>query len=210
MNPNIFKIQEYPAGEVAAWKNPRHERPVFSDLQQRLARLEPLSAEPPPSSDAEQLIKRFSDRYPFESFCRVQATASVTSQAKGSAKESTDSTAPLPRKLDLPRFFAEEQSPKPTDIGNATHTVLQHFDFSSGDIEGQTASLVRRKLLSGNLANLVDREAIGWLLQSDVGKLIRANHANLMRELPFALADESAGERTCFRRHGSDYDPGPH
>ncbi len=121
----------------------------------------------------------------------------MTSLAKSAADAPGDSDRPLPRKLDLPRFFLEEQAPKATDIGNATHTVLQYFDFAAdaqiNDIERQIAKLVDRKLLLAAQAKLVDRQAIGWLLQSDAGKLIRENRANLMREVPFALACESPG-----------------
>ena len=190
----IFDIHQHTTAEVCTWKNPRHELTTFSDHQQQLARLEPLPANPPASDAANQLIKRFQTTYPFDSFSHLAATASVTSLAKGAADKPNDSTQSLQRKLDLPRFFLEEQTPKATDIGNATHTVLQYFDFAAGperdDIERQIASLVDRKLLLTAQSKLVDRDAIHWLLHSDAGKLIRANHASLIRELPFALAYE--------------------
>ncbi|MGD0463199.1 MAG: helicase-exonuclease AddAB subunit AddA [Tepidisphaeraceae bacterium] len=190
----IFEIHERPAADVRAWKNPRHQRREFSDRQQRLARLEPLPTDPPVSQSARQLIDRFQTGYAYDFFSRLPAAASVTSLAKGAADEPRDSGPSLQRKLDLPRFFLEEQVPKATDVGNATHTVLQYFDFGADaqldDIERQIANLVDRKLLLAAQAKLVDRQAIHWLLQSDVGKLIRANHANLIRELPFALAYE--------------------
>jgi len=96
---------------------------------------------------------------------------------------------PAQRKLDLPRFFAQETQPKATDIGNATHTVLQYFDFAQDEkqIDNQIAGLIARKLLSAEHAKLVDRDAIAWLLQSDVGRLLRAHQAAVIRELPFAL-----------------------
>jgi ATP-dependent helicase/nuclease subunit A len=192
----IFQIHEYAADEVRAWKNPRDQSREFSDRQRSLARLEPLTAHPPNSDAAQELIDRFQTRYAFDLFCRLAATASVTSLAKGAADESAGSTAALQRKLDLPRFFEKEQAPKATDKGNATHTVLQYFDFAAGadasEIKRQLADLVDRKLLAPNHAGLVDRQAIEWFLGSEVGKLIRANHAKLIRELPFALAHQSA------------------
>ncbi len=190
----VFEIREHSAVEVRAWKNPRHELRKFSDRQQRLAQLEPLPVDPPVSEPARQLIERFQNSYAFDSFSKLPAAASVTSLAKGPADGSGNSPYTLQRKLDLPRFFLDQQAPKATDIGNATHTVLQYFDFAGGaqlvDIERQIAELVDRKLLLAAQAKLVDREAIQWLLQSDAGKLIRANHTNLIRELPFALAYE--------------------
>jgi ATP-dependent helicase/nuclease subunit A len=196
---SIFETHEYPADEVITWKNPRHQRPAFSEDQRRLCRLEPLDGDPPISEAARQVIDRFETAYPFERFSGLQAAASVTSLAKSAPEEPAAWAAPLERKLDLPRFFAEEQNPKPTDIGNATHTVLQYFDFSVGTdgIGQQIDDLLRRKLLSEGHARLVDRQAIAWLLESDLGQLIRASHGKLIRELPFALADDPPGGKAA-------------
>jgi ATP-dependent helicase/nuclease subunit A len=196
----VFEVHEHSATEVRGWKNPRHDVRAFSDRQMRMARLEPLSADPPVSDAARQVIDRFQNRYAFDSFSKLQAAASVTSLVKGEADGPGDSVHTLQRKLDLPRFFVQEQAPKATDIGNATHTVLQYFDFKDGardEVERQIAELVDRKLLPAAQAKLVDRGAIQWLLQSAAGKLICANHAKLIRELPFALADGSAGGAEC-------------
>jgi ATP-dependent helicase/nuclease subunit A len=186
----IFQIFEHSAQEVRGWKHPRYHRPEFSDRQKRLVRLEPLSVDPPISDAAAQLIRRFETIYPFDRFTRVPATASVTSLTKGSA-EAPKSSSPLQRKLDTPRFFQRDAIPKATDIGNATHTLLQYFNFSANpgpaEINRQIDDLVSRKFLPSNYANLVDRDAVLWLLRSEVGNLIRANHADLIREVPFAL-----------------------
>jgi ATP-dependent helicase/nuclease subunit A len=156
-----------------------------------MVRLEPLPGDPPMNDAARQLIQRFQTAYPFDACTRVPPTASVTSLAKGIATEARESNLPLGRKLDLPRFFQKEATPRATDIGNATHALLQYFDFSGPaalpEIERQIAELVDRKLLSAQAAGLVDRAAVLWLQETEVGKLIRAAHAGLMREVPFAL-----------------------
>jgi ATP-dependent helicase/nuclease subunit A len=190
MAPPIFQIHDHSAQEVRGWKNPRHHRPEFTDRQQRLIRLEPLPGDPPMTDAARQLIKRFQTVYPFDPFTRVRATASVTALAKANA-ESADIGSSLQRKLDLPRFFQRDAIPKATDIGNATHALLQYFDFAAdprlSEIERQIADLVKRKFLPSEHANLVDRNAVLWFLESEVGNLIRASHADLIREVPFAL-----------------------
>jgi ATP-dependent helicase/nuclease subunit A len=187
----IFKIHEYDAADVRNWKNPRHQRPEFSARQKGMVRLEPLPRDPPMNDAARQLIQRFHTAYPFDACTFVPATVSVTSLAKGIAAEARESNLPPGRKLDLPRFFQKEATPRATDIGNATHALLQYFDFSGAAtlplIERQIAELVDRKLLSATDAGLVDRAAVLWLLESEVGKLIRASQAGLMREVPFAL-----------------------
>jgi ATP-dependent helicase/nuclease subunit A len=186
----IFQIHDHSAQEVRAWKNPRHHRPEFTDRQKRLIRLEPLPMDPPMTDAARQLIKRFQTAYPFDPFTRVRATASVTALAKANA-ENVNTGSSLQRKLDLPRFFQRDAIPKATDIGNATHALLQYFNFAAdpslSEIERQIADLVKRKLLPSEYANLVDRDAVLWLLQSELGNMIRASHAELIREVPFAL-----------------------
>ncbi len=149
---------------------------------------------------ARQLIKRFQTIYPFDPFTRVRSTASVTALAK-SAVEPADSGSSLQRKLDIPRFFQRDTVPKATDIGNATHALLQYFNFAAdpglSEIERQIADLVKRKLLPSEYAKLVDRDAVLWFLKSELGNMIRAGHAGLIREVPFALmhpADDCPGD----------------
>jgi len=189
--PPIFQLHEHSAEEVRTWKNPRHHRPALTDRQKHLIRLNPLPVDPPMTDSARQLIQRFQAVYSFDPFTRVRAAASVTSLSKGAASE-TEFSSTLGRKLDLPRFFQRDAAPKATDIGNATHAVLQYFDFSAPDIDRQINSLVDRKFLSSADAHLVDRDAIGWFLGSEIGQLIRANPANLIREIPFTLMHPAA------------------
>ncbi len=147
-------------------------------------RLEPLDKAPAMNEHAKQLIQRFERRYAMEPFTRMQGAISVTSLAKD---KSGEQGAAMQRKLDLPVFFQTEAAPKATDVGNATHTVLQYFDFSSGEVEAQIQGLVDRKLLAAREAKWVDREAIKWLLGTPLGNVLRANHSKLIRETPFAL-----------------------
>jgi ATP-dependent helicase/nuclease subunit A len=193
-NDNVFQVREHSAEEVRAWKNPRHDRPKFTELQQSLARLDPLPVDSRSTEVSRQLIARFESVYPFDAFTRIPATASVTLLAK-SQTSSDSASAPLQRKLDLPNFFSPGD-PKPTDIGNATHTLLQYFDFSpkSGSIDQQIESLIARNLLSKEQSRLVDRAAVQWFLETDLANLLCKHHEDLMREVPFALmrpADES-------------------
>jgi ATP-dependent helicase/nuclease subunit A len=142
------------------------------------------------TDDARKLIDRFQAVYPFDAFTRARATASVTTLAKNSA-EAAGPVSSLQRKLDIPEFFQRDALPKATDIGNATHALLQYFNFAADpslpEINRQITDLVNRKFLPPEYAKLVDRDAVQWFLQSELGILIRANHANLIREVPFAL-----------------------
>jgi ATP-dependent helicase/nuclease subunit A len=189
----IFRVESHSASEMAAWPSRRNTGERFTPWQEKLARLEPLSPSPAVSATAAQVIERFQNRYPSEPFTRLSASASVTGLSKN-RDSSAISNLPLPaRKLDLPRFFLQEATPKATDIGLATHTVLENFDFSAGvspeNTERQISSLINRKIISPEQARLVKRDQIAWFLRSEVGGLLRRNHMRLLRELPFALAE---------------------
>ncbi len=210
----IFQTTQYAVETVRQWKNPRFVRKPLSDRQQRMVEMRPLENAPPPTAEARQVIERFEKVYPFEAFTRLPAASSVTALVKGGQEAPIGAAggddAKMARKLDWPRFFQKEAAPKATDIGNATHAVLEYFDFAEGAdpaaIERQIQSLVDRKLLSGEDARLVDREAVAWFLETDVGRLIRENASSLLREAPFALlqaaegtAGGEAGDRTMVR-----------
>ncbi|MGD1090276.1 MAG: helicase-exonuclease AddAB subunit AddA, partial [Verrucomicrobiota bacterium] len=167
----IFALQAHKAQDVRTWQHPRHHREAFTDRQNRLARFEPLPDDPPPTPEARELIQRFESAYPFQAFTNAPATASVTSLAKGDAPTSEPTGSTLLRKLDLPRFF-QPAAPKATDIGTATHTLLQYLDFADdpAQIEFQITRLVSRNFLSEEQAALVDRPAVAWFLQSDLAR----------------------------------------
>jgi ATP-dependent helicase/nuclease subunit A len=193
---SVFRVERHDESEIRQWTNPRLRRAAFSDLQQRLANLDILDAPAGRNELAERITRRFDARYEYSKFTGLSATVSVSSLAKSSEDVLDNAPEPLQRKLDLPRFFAESATPKATDIGTATHLILQHWDFSSratngGEIGRQINLLIDRKLISPTDAKLVDREAIEWFLNSEVGLLLRNNHAQLLREIPFAIATES-------------------
>jgi ATP-dependent helicase/nuclease subunit A len=202
--PPVFDVHRHLSEEVRAWQNPREKRKKFGELQKSIANLEqPESV--PLSDSARHLVERFEKSYEFEFFTHQAAASSVTALAKGVAPAqpeieseiAAESAAPFERKLDLPVFFGES-APKATDIGNATHLVLQHWDFAASagggkEMARQIDEMISRKLISEADAKLVDRPAIEWLLASSVGELLRANHGSLMREVPFALA-QSGGK----------------
>ncbi|MDP9173571.1 MAG: helicase-exonuclease AddAB subunit AddA [Planctomycetota bacterium] len=195
----VFQIKQYQPAIVREWQNPRNLRPVFTDRQQKMAELQKLDTPPATSEDGAKAIARFEAAYPFEPFTRCAATSSVTAQTKGSpqilddpdTEASANSQAPFERRLDLPVFYAQS-APKPTDIGNAMHLALMHWNFASvtdpPQIEREIERLIASKLISSKEASLIDRRALVWMLNSRVGQLLRENHVSLMRELPFALA----------------------
>jgi len=102
-------------------------------------------------------------------------------------------TAPSLR-LSQPNFLVKERPLSAADKGTATHLVLEHFNFVRGgdpaDIESQIQHLVARKMMTAAQAAAVDRGAIRWFLQTDLGQLLARHSANLIRELPLYFPDE--------------------
>jgi len=116
----------------------------------QLAALTPLPETPAPDPIATRIIARLDHVYPFEAFTRVQAAQAVTAIAK-----KTDRSAAQPVDLPVPRFGAD-QTPSPTTIGDVTHRVMLHLDFSRAcdakDLEQQISEMVDRKLIAPSAA----------------------------------------------------------
>jgi ATP-dependent helicase/nuclease subunit A len=185
----LFQVVRHDPAQVRAWENPADRPP---QVPEPLAHLQSVGPPPAPHSPAMAVIGRFENVYPFEAQTRQAASASVTSVAKangGAAGIELDQ--PPQRKLDLPAFFVAQSVPKPTDIGTATHLVLQHLDFSDGgpeQLRRQIESMQSAGHISPQQMKMVDRDAIRWLLETELGGLLKAHRQKLMREVPFAVA----------------------
>lgn len=193
--PPLFQVVRHDAAEVSTWQNPADRPAAFTAMQEQLGRLQSVGPVATADSVAMTVIRRFEQVYPFEAQTRQAASASVTSVAKTSAGEVTIASSDAPdvpeRKLDLPVFFVEQSVPKATDIGTATHLVLQHLDFADAgpeQLQRQIESLQSARLISPQQAKMVDVRTLQWLLESDLGALLKTHRQKLMREVPFALA----------------------
>lgn len=90
-----------------------------------------------------------------------------------------------------PAFMQTEVKVTPAAIGTATHLVFQHLDLTkeiTQEVVAQTIDkLVLEKLMTQEVADLINQKGIQQLYTSDLGKKIIANQASLERELPFSL-----------------------
>ncbi|HEY8750375.1 MAG TPA: helicase-exonuclease AddAB subunit AddA [Tepidisphaeraceae bacterium] len=188
--PGMIKVETHSAPEVSSWQAEHKTRPDFSPAQMQLAALTPLPETPAPDPIATRIIARLDHVYPFEAFTRVQAAQAVTAIAK-----KTDRSAAQPVDLPVPRFGAD-QTPSPTTIGDVTHRVMLHLDFSRAcdakDLEQQISEMVDRKLIAPSAAKLVRHDDIHWLLSTEVGSLLKVNAKELLRELPIHFAVSSS------------------
>jgi ATP-dependent helicase/nuclease subunit A len=149
-------------------------------------------------AEAAEVIARFESVYPYDQFTKLGAATSPTAmKTDGSAAGTSAACAgPGEESLPLPKFLSADSGCglSATQIGDATHLVLEHLDFGrscdQGDLEGQIEALVGARFLRPQQAAAVDREAIVWLMGTPLGKQMRSGR--VWRELPFA-ASASAG-----------------
>ncbi len=191
----IFEITLHTPEDLAEWSTSMASAARGADgTFEHLAALEPLVPPPEAPESAKRLIERLNFRYPYHVFTKVPAFQSVTGRTKGSgiedslpAEKQSDKPPEAPL-LSLPRFVEVDGRAAAAERGTATHAVLQYLDFGrrcdEADLEVQIASLVDRRILATADATRVDRSAIAWLMNSEVGALLRTHSATLRREIP--------------------------
>lgn len=116
--------------------------------------------------------------------------------------EMTQSTVERDRKLKVqnryvsnelatPKFLQTTVKPKPTEIGTATHLVLQEISLKTKPTEDSVrdliAKLVTNKVLSPEVANLIEVQNILRFFDSQLGNLLLAHPDRVHREVPFSL-----------------------
>jgi ATP-dependent helicase/nuclease subunit A len=189
-----FSIISHTAAEVATWPNPEEMRPALSARQKSMARLEPLDPEPPANSDADHIVRRLVTPYAHQPFTTVSATVAATELSKHGRETSRGNSGSgaasitFDRLLRAPRAVSTELTPAATDIGSATHLVLQHLDFSrpcdAAGLKAQIDRLVKKRLITPASAELVDLPALEWFAGTELGQRLRANASRLRREWP--------------------------
>jgi ATP-dependent helicase/nuclease subunit A len=194
-----IEITRHSEDEMANWTAMRRGT-GFSDIQLRLARLEPLMPEPKMHPQAKLVEDRLTKKYPFDALTKLPATQSVGSLTK---VERWSGRSPMQADLKSPRCVQEEITPAAMEVGSATHLLLQHLDFSRAcdrdDLQAQLDEIVRKKLLAAAVAQTVQLEAIAWFVSTPLGKLLRENHQVLRREAPIYFPLDSNGPESLDR-----------
>jgi ATP-dependent helicase/nuclease subunit A len=197
----VFDLTAHAAEEVAAWSQEHAASPALSPEQAARARLDPIDPPPHRSAAATAVIDRIAHGYPHAAAARLQAARSVTDLVKhapvGPSSVGPSSGGPPERVLDQPRFIVGEVPLHATDRGTATHVVLEHLDFADAAtadaIRTQVERLTAGRRLTRQMADAVDIDAIGWLMSTDVGRLLRDRAADLRREVPVYFPQPGTG-----------------
>ena len=93
--------------------------------------------------------------------------------------------------LGEPKFLATKKEISASEIGTATHLVMQllplHENLEKKMIEDLINDLVKRKTLTQEIADRISIDNIMHFLNSDVGNFVIKNADHLHREEPFAM-----------------------
>jgi ATP-dependent helicase/nuclease subunit A len=192
MSSGVLEMTVHGAEQVAAWSVQEK-----SAITVELAELKPISPMPEKSMAVEDLVARLGFAYPQQKLAETAATQSVTSATKGNWQPQGTS-GDVDRILPKPGFLEDGSILNAADRGTATHAVLEHLDFSDAKdlvaIHRQVAAMVSSGRITPVQAESVDLAAIEWLMQQDVGSLLRENSEKLLREVPVYFAmDSEAG-----------------
>ncbi|MBW1604935.1 helicase-exonuclease AddAB subunit AddA [Lactobacillus sp. Sy-1] len=90
-----------------------------------------------------------------------------------------------------PEFLQKVTQPQPTEIGTATHLVLQQLSLATPptlqSIDNLIGHLVADRVITDQVAARIDRQAILQFFASELGQMILAHPNALHREAPFSL-----------------------
>lgn len=93
--------------------------------------------------------------------------------------------------LGTPKFLQTTIKPKPTEIGTATHLVLQEIPLDVPPTEKSVQDLIGKlsmdRVITPEVAELVNVQHILRFFDSDLGKLMLAEPEKVHREVPFSL-----------------------
>ncbi|KRM12673.1 helicase-exonuclease AddAB subunit AddA [Paucilactobacillus suebicus] len=90
-----------------------------------------------------------------------------------------------------PQFVHHDETASPTEIGTATHLVLQTLDVeqrpTSDDIEQVIAGLQLSGVISNAVATKINRDEVSRFFDTPLGKQVVEHHDSLYREAPFSM-----------------------
>ncbi|HEY1683649.1 MAG TPA: helicase-exonuclease AddAB subunit AddA [Tepidisphaeraceae bacterium] len=190
--PGTFAIQSHTLVDIAQWQQGEAERQQLTARQMQFAELKPIES----SADekAERIISKLQFTYPQQGLTKIAAARSVSQVSKNGVpipvitdEEQDEQHRWNSSTLKLPRWL-RASTPEGTEVGSATHRVLQYVDFARlsnlESLEKQIDSLIGRRLLLAEEKSAVRTDAILWLMQSELGELLRNSREKMMRELP--------------------------
>lgn len=147
-----------------------------------------------------RLERQLSWTYRWAEFGALSAKTTVTELKRREAQEldpeNPSATTHKPPVFRRPAFVLDAGKLSATEIGTATHLVLQHLPLTSTVVPADIAACIER-LVSGNYLTgqegaAIDQQAIMRFLQDPIGQRLlaaaRRGSDQVLREVPFSLA----------------------
>ena len=207
----LIAVRQHAAEQIADWPTESvlagpsgSSDAAQKRLRQAVTKLDPLPADEPLADEGGQ-VESILDRMEFV-YPNLPAASVGAVMAASEAKRRDDPADDIehqhrPQPWDSPTSGATASSAVRGDAeagrrrGTATHSVLEHLDFSAagdGDaVAEQVERLVGDGLLAADDAELVDVESIAWFVQQPLGERIRHAGSRYRREFMF-IASEPA------------------
>ncbi len=159
-------------------------------------------------SDQKRIQNVLTFSYPYQAATKTTAYQSVSeikrlfddpdnTQLAGGSTLDVDQLAGTGRYLkqtfDAPQFISQGETgkPLPTEIGTATHLILQQIDLHTTPTTDSVTALIQRLVTDGVLtaavAEQIDVASISAFYQSDLGRQLLAHPDQVQREVPFSL-----------------------
>jgi ATP-dependent exoDNAse (exonuclease V) beta subunit len=185
VNPQGITLQEHTTDEVVKWIEQFELSPRLAETPERFIKALPLDYAPAPDVRADDALETLQWEYPHAQYVDLQATAAVTSLVKHDFAESGSIKLLPPSRLreGAPALAATER-------GTAVHKFLECFDFSQPieSLSSQLNEMAQKRILTPKQVEVIDLDAIEWMLQTPLGKLMSQNAEFLLRELPIIRA----------------------
>lgn len=169
-------------------KNEKKSENVQEQLQHILEEIE-ISA--PRTNYYEEIDRRLSFKYPYESSREVPSSITVTElKRQYNLEEDVSNNMFVESLKKRPAFIEEKHVLTPSERGTAMHNVMQRIDLKLAvdykSIKTQIDNMIFKELITENEAKYVKIEKIVNFFTTDIGKRM-INSNNVRRETPFVI-----------------------
>ena len=151
--------------------------------------------------DVDQIDKVLNFQYPFDNLTKTTAYQAVsevkrlfddpTNREMNQLSIAGQGNRYVTSELAVPKFMQGVTAPTGSDIGSATHLVLQELDLTTEvtlvGIQTEIKRLVSAKVLTQEVAVLINEQHIANFFQSDLGKEVVLAGNTVQREAPFSM-----------------------
>ncbi|KRL90623.1 helicase-exonuclease AddAB subunit AddA [Lactobacillus kalixensis] len=152
----------------------------------------------------------FDFKYPFADASRTNAYQAVSELNKSSDPDEKDldnskmirSSNRYLQKIDTRPNFLFDSNFTGTEVGTATHLILQYFDYtgdgSEQQLDEEINTLILQKKLDPSIVPSLKKDEILWFVNSDFAKVFAEKPENLKREVEFSMlrpVNKNIGQR---------------